>query len=189
MFGKQQKRAFLGAGLCLMLATMAPAPATADEVADLEAQTWGFAQEADTQAAYQLFLKNFPNSPYRVEAARRLEEVMDRDNRLAKEEDIFALLGPVTYDSPLMFGNDSVLGLTIPEVLQTSPLFPPVEGLPEALWKEQSCANCHSWDREMLCTQGQTYLGMDPNRYQEKPHPFGGAFKVNLRQWATNDCQ
>ena len=68
-----------------------------------------------------------------------------------------------------------------------SPRFAPIEGLPEALWKDQTCASCHAWTREALCDQAQTYVTRTDSL--EKPHPYGGAFKRTLQAWAVGGCQ
>ena len=67
--------------------------------------------------------------------------------------------------------------------------FPPMEGLPEEVWKGKTCNSCHEWTRADLCTQAKTYIAKKPVKYQEKQHPFGGMLKINMRSWALGDCQ
>ena len=74
------------------------------------------------------------------------------------------------------------------EIVELSPMFPPVEGLPEEYWKEQSCSNCHEWTQAALCTQGETYVTANNERALAKVHPFGGVFKQALRSWASEGC-
>ena len=50
-------------------------------------------------------------------------------------------------------------------------MLPPIEGLPESVWKDQSCGNCHQWTKETLCTQAQVYLGDNAERSLDKLHP------------------
>jgi len=121
--------------------------------------------------------------------AASTEEVPSTEDDDFDEEAIFALIGPVTYETPLAFGSDHIIGKTLPEIIELSPAFPPIEGLPEEVWAESSCGSCHQWTREALCTQAQVYIDQDPSRYRTKSHPFGGALKVNLRNWAMNDCR
>ena len=95
----------------------------------------------------------------------------------------------VTFDAPLAVGGDGVVGRTLEQLITGSPLFPPIEGLPEEYWKAQSCSGCHTWQRENLCIQAQTYLSVNAERALSKQHPYGGGFKANLRRWAENDCK
>ncbi|MGB3246771.1 MAG: peptidase C14, caspase catalytic subunit p20, partial [Sulfitobacter sp.] len=74
------------------------------------------------------------------------------------------------------------------QIVELSPSFPPIEGLPEELWKEQTCSNCHSWTKDALCTQGTTYVTANNQRALSKEHPFGGTFKQGLRVWASEGC-
>ena len=37
--------------------------------------------------------------------------------------------------------------------------------------------------------QHNVYLTLSGQKSLEKPHPFGGIFKRNLRQWATGGCE
>jgi hypothetical protein len=69
-----------------------------------------------------------------------------------------------------------------------SPLYSPIEGLPEELWKTQTCSSCHAWTREALCTQGKTYVTAADDSAVSKDHPFGGVFKRGLKGWAAADC-
>ncbi|MFC6637774.1 hypothetical protein [Sulfitobacter sediminilitoris] len=90
----------------------------------------------------------------------------------------------LTWTMPFTSGVDRLIGKSIEELVTLSPLFPPIEGLPEELWKEQSCSNCHQWTKEALCTQGQTYVNAGNNDAVSKQHPYGGGFKMNVRSWA-----
>lgn len=155
----------------------------------LETQVWDLAVEANTEQAFEQFLATFPESSLRGEAEEKLRKLQADTARGALEAQIFAALDPITFSAPLEFGAETIVGLSIQQIMtEASPMFPPVEGLPASVWEGQSCDNCHGWTREMLCTQGEVYINMDPERYQTKPHPFGGSFKINLRHWAQNDC-
>ncbi|WP_108262851.1 hypothetical protein [Mangrovicoccus ximenensis] len=107
----------------------------------------------------------------------------------AREPEPQAEPAPVFFDRPMTDGAPEIVGRTIMEVTQLSPLYPPIEGLPEAVWKDKQCSSCHSWTREALCTQAQVYLKESMTRAVAKDHPLGGSFKRNLRAWAGNDCR
>jgi hypothetical protein len=91
------------------------------------------------------------------------------------------------FDTPIPFGPFPVNGHSIQEMIESTPLFPPIEGLDEALWKKK-CTTCHQWNKERLCEQGGTYV-KDPKYVLRQPHPFGGALKLALMRWAISGCQ
>ncbi|MBU1210887.1 MAG: hypothetical protein KJ587_06405 [Alphaproteobacteria bacterium] len=90
------------------------------------------------------------------------------------------------YNQPVPFGPYPVNGLSLEELIETVPLFAPIEGLPDELWKK-SCATCHKWNKDRLCEQGKTYAksAKDVLRHQ---HPMGGAFKIALMKWSSSGC-
>lgn len=94
----------------------------------------------------------------------------------------------VSFDTPISEGLDQIVGLTIDQVIQGSPAFPPVEGLPEEIWQGRTCSTCHQWERADLCTQAGVYLQADTARSLDKQHPFGGGFKRHLARWAKGGC-
>lgn len=169
-----------------------------DETAIFEA-----AHMSTGTAELEAYLEAFPNGRYtelaEVElSARRAGGATDPD--LASAPSIVASLmdvplsaqietGNITFSSPLESDLEQVNGLTLEELVHQSPMFPPVAGLPEEYWKTQTCANCHNWTREALCTQAKTYLTADLQRSLSKQHPFGGVMKQALRSWADGDCQ
>ena len=73
------------------------------------------------------------------------------------------------------------------QLIEGIPLFPPVEGLDETLWKK-TCTTCHKWDKARLCEQGKTYV-KDPKYILRVPHPYGGPFKLALLRWAKSGCE
>lgn len=95
---------------------------------------------------------------------------------------------PVTFDDPILGGAPEIRGKTIPEVFEMSPRFPPIEGLPDELWKNQHCTGCHEWNRERICEQATNYLDPAFADNLAKPHPLGGSFKANLKLWAEDGC-
>ena len=95
--------------------------------------------------------------------------------------------GNLRFDQPIRSGPYPVNGLSIKQLIESVPLFPPIEGLDEALWKKP-CSSCHKWDKERLCQQGKTYV--NAARYVlRQPHPYGGPFKVALMRWAKSGCE
>ena len=95
----------------------------------------------------------------------------------------------VTFSAPLVAGNEAIIGQSIEHLITTTPLFAPIEGLPEEVWKGQHCDSCHRWTQEALCTQANTYLGQNAQRSLALEHPLGSAFKLTLRAWAQGGCQ
>ncbi|MBT0957478.1 hypothetical protein IV417_08770 [Alphaproteobacteria bacterium KMM 3653] len=96
--------------------------------------------------------------------------------------------GPVTYAAPLLGGDPWVAGKSIKELITGTPRFPPIEGLPDEVWKDKICSDCHAWEVENVCEQAEFYLPEDRAERLGKPHPYGGSFKVNLRIWALAGC-
>jgi hypothetical protein len=91
------------------------------------------------------------------------------------------------WDQPIPIGAHPVIGSTFDKLTHGSPLFPPIDGLPDALWKDKTCSDCHKWQRDTLCIQGETYV-KSPQSVFRHPHPFTG-FKVALMRWASSGCQ
>jgi hypothetical protein len=91
------------------------------------------------------------------------------------------------FDQPIPFGPFPVNGKSIKQMIEEySPLFPPIEGLPDELWKK-SCTACHQWNQERLCAQGETYA-KTPRYALRHQHPFGGVYKIALMRWAKSGC-
>ncbi len=156
---------------------------------DIEAMMWDLVTTTDDISHVEAFIRNYPDSEHIEEARAIADRLRLRQNAHSMEDTIFQSIGSVSYDVPLAFGNEILIGRTLSEIIETSPEYPPIEGLPEAMWKEQTCKSCHTWTRQDLCTQANTYVSMDPAKYREKMHPFGGLLKINLRNWAQNDCE
>lgn len=91
------------------------------------------------------------------------------------------------FEEPIPFGPFPVNGNTIKQLADSVPLFPPIEGQSDTLWKK-NCSNCHKWDRQTLCQQGASYVA-NPQNVLRQQHPFGGPFKVALMRWSKNGCQ
>ena len=116
------------------------------------------------------------------------EKAPDPEEEPAKD-DVVEPATPVTFTGPLTTGGKSVEGLTLEQLIEGSPLFPPIEGLPAALWEGKACTTCHQWSRADLCEQGTRYLPDSAAEFLDKQHPYGGGFKRNVKAWAENDCK
>lgn len=163
------------------------------------------AQQDGSLAAYEAYLLSYPAGTY-VEIANTeiaaLKAGQSKDPIGAGEEVVAPVqttqaepatpqpeAGPLTYASPLVSELEQINGLSLAEIIDQAPVFPPIEGLPESYWKEQACSSCHQWNRERLCAQANTYLSLNMQRSLSKQHPFGGVLKRNLKSWAAGGCQ
>lgn len=95
---------------------------------------------------------------------------------------------PIEFSTPLTSGGPDLEGKTLEQLIEGSPLFPPIVGLPEQLWKGKTCSTCHQWTRSELCDQGKRYLPESGQAALLKQHPYGGAVKRHMKAWAENDC-
>lgn len=108
-----------------------------------------------------------PAAPTRAVAAIRPEDVL-------------------RFDQPIPFGPFPLNGHSLKELIDTVPLFPPIEGLDESLWKKK-CTSCHKWDQASLCQQAATYV-KTPRYALRVPHPFGGTIQLALMRWSKSGC-
>ncbi|NNE86627.1 MAG: hypothetical protein HKN27_01005 [Silicimonas sp.] len=163
--------------------------AQAMEGPGMEEDFWAIASQSESAETLNAFLEAFPDGKHAEEARAMVDEFAEDDRRREFEESIFAMVGQVTYDAPLSFGNEAIIGRSLSNITELSPIYPPVEGLPESYWKNEDCGSCHQWTRADLCTQASTYIEKKPVTYQSKQHPFGGLLKINMRNWAIGGCQ
>lgn len=94
---------------------------------------------------------------------------------------------PLAFDQPIPYGATQVRGKTIKDLAQGTPLFPPIDGLPESVW-QKPCTSCHKWTRQALCDQGASYIPRSAEIFRH-PHPYGGAYKLSLMRWAATGCR
>ncbi|WP_238705183.1 caspase family protein [Parasedimentitalea marina] len=180
-----------------------PAQEAAVPLSDAENLMFQTAQVDGSLAAYEAYLQTYPDGTY-AEMARSeviaLSKGTAEDPQAGPEaerevevepEQIPAQpeSGTITFASPLESGLGVVAGRSLAELITGSPAFPPIEGLPEAYWKDQTCSNCHQWNQDRLCTQANAYLNLTMQRSLTKQHPFGGVMKRALKSWATGGCQ
>ncbi len=108
---------------------------------------------------------------------------------VATQDDAPAAPEIPSFDTPLTTGGEGVQGKSIAALIEGSPLFAPIEGIPDSLWKGQTCASCHNWTKDTLCDQSKTYLAESAQRSLEKLHPLGTHFKQSLVEWAKGGCR
>ena len=163
------------------------------------------AQEDGSLAGYEAYLQSYPTGTYAEiatteiaalqagQSADPVGEGVENDTAVATPEPEAVPrhkeAGPVTFASPLVSDLETISGRSLAELIEQTPLFPPVEGLPESYWKTQTCSSCHQWTQERLCTQANTYLSLNMQRSLSKQHPFGGVMKRSLKSWAAGGCQ
>lgn len=184
------------------------APAKPKSVAqgpsDAEQKMFEAAQADPGIPAYEAFLQRFPTGVFAEFAQQELAALKkkastDPDGDGAPAPAVAAAESAkpapqtssdtITFTQALISEVPEVAGKSIAELITSSPLFPPIEGLPEEYWKEQTCSNCHEWTAERLCEQASVYLTLDMQRSLNKQHPFGGALKGNLKNWAAGGCK
>lgn len=166
------------------------------------------AQASADPADYLAYLDAFPDGTFadlaRAEADNLLANTATdgpADGSLLKQENAPAVAEPSAptasssgseapyIDTPLPESQQITGRLqSIGELSQGSPLFPPFEGLAEDYWKNETCSNCHSWDKPSLCTQGKFYVGTSEDAITRIQHPYGGFFKSALKLWAEARC-
>jgi uncharacterized caspase-like protein len=95
--------------------------------------------------------------------------------------------GPIRFDVPIKVGDPAIDGKSLAQLIAGKPLFSPIDGLDKAAW-DQSCAACHQWNRDRLCTQSQRYDRTDA-AILRVAHPYGPRFKIALANWAKNGCK
>ena len=94
-----------------------------------------------------------------------------------------------SFTSPVIDGDAAIIGRSLAELVAGSPLFAPIEGLPDEVWKGKQCSNCHQWTKQALCDQGVFYESNGTEFVARKDHPYGGTFKANVRLWAETGCK
>lgn len=161
-------------------------------------------QTDPSSGSYQAYLQSFPDGVFAEFVKTELAALRKKTNLdpvgegvppKVETADVPAAPQPVEPASTVSFTQallsevPEVAGRSISELIKSSPIYPPIEGLPEAYWKGQNCSNCHEWTQERICTQANTYLSQNAERSLNKQHPFGGALKLNLKIWAVGGCK
>jgi hypothetical protein len=92
----------------------------------------------------------------------------------------------VRWSQPITSGGYPVQGFSLEELVRGVPEYPPIEGLPEEVWRK-TCSNCHQWNQQSLCVQARIYA-QDPQMAFRKQHPYGGPEKIAMMKWARQGC-
>ena len=201
-----EARALLAEVMAEELSVDTSAPATSPVAPDeQETALFKAAQEDGSLAAYEAYMQSYPTGTYAEIvtteiAALQMGQGSDPigegtvadagpASAQASAEPRHSEAGPVTFASPLVSELEQISGRSLAELIDQTPMFPPIEGLPESYWKSQNCSSCHQWTRERLCTQANTYLSLNMQRSLSKQHPFGGVMKRSLKSWAAGGCQ
>ncbi len=182
-------------------ATPKPAPKGPSET---ELKMFEAAQADPSIASYQAYLQMFPSGTFAEFAAQELvalEKNTSTDpigtgipkGKPAEVAETAPANPPsggdiITFTQALISDVPEVSGRSIAELIASSPIYPPIQGLPETYWKDQKCSNCHQWTQDRICEQANTYLSLNMQRSLTKQHPFGGALKRNLKNWAAAGC-
>ncbi len=163
------------------------APDPAEKAAFEAAQVSGKAED------WEAFLEQHPDSMFREIAESELAAAIDKSRHDPQENPPGGKAGPLTADiffnQPLREGGDNVRGKTIAELILGSPLFPPIEGLPDEVWKGKHCFNCHEWTQKALCDQGNFYVKNEVDDGLGAIHPLGGQFRQVLKAWGGQGCK
>jgi len=198
-------RTLLATGLLVCCATIVSVQETSGDAAPQEALSqeaiaWAGVKDSASSADVFAFIEQYPNGEFTADAQALMIDLLFAEmNTAPVEEDVVVVEDAeeptsldtilVTFSTPLTQGDPEVVGRSIEELIDGSPLFPPVEGLPASYWETQECSNCHEWEQANLCDQANTYLTDAGAENLDKPHPYGGTFKENLVIWATGGCQ
>lgn len=171
-------------------------------IASDESATWEAVKANGTSTDVFAFIEEYPNGAFVQEAKAYMIDLLwielaetkadagaETVVEVAVERTDATTLDQLTFTTPLTEAAPEIVGKSFEEIVKMTPLFPPVEGLPEEYWKNKDCSACHQWEQANLCTQANTYLSDAGGENLMKEHPFGGSFKLNLRSWALNDCE
>ncbi|SDX33311.1 hypothetical protein [Litoreibacter albidus] len=151
--------------------------------ADAATERWDQIKDSGDPALITKFREDFPGSPHDLDALVILAALISKS-----DTGDAPVIGAVAFNAPLTGFGDSFNGQSIRELLETSPKFAPVEGLPEEFWKEKTCNDCHTWTQEALCTQATHYTKDENVNRLNVEHPLGRPFKEALRAWAEGGC-
>ncbi|MDV7141310.1 caspase family protein [Tropicimonas sp. TH_r6] len=183
----------------------APAPAPVAEPKAPEAserELIEIAQSSGNPSDFQTYLDAFPDGVFAELAQMELAALTETEQAptsptpetvveaSAKPAEI-ASLSPeeLTMQTPLMLADEVLTGKSIATLIQGSPLFPPIEGLPDSVWTGRQCTTCHEWSQDVLCEVGEGYVTAQNTRALSKQHPYGGGFKRVLKTWAEGGCR
>ena len=146
------------------------------------------AQTSKAAADYQAYLTAYPQGLFAALAESELA-LLALSPPVETAPDPMAALVGLTFTTPFPIG-EHIKGQSIADLIATgSPQFAPIDGLPDAVWRDKSCANCHAWTEATLCDQAKTYTKPEAAEALAKPHPLGATFKIGLKEWALGGCK
>ena len=184
--------------------------AFAQSLPDDETEAWTVVLNQPTKTMLSSFLNKFPATGklnlilemyQTAEDGAPVEESVQVETETAAEETTVAeptLKASVNIEfegnmlelrEGKLFNRISGQELSLLELLETAPQFaPPIEGIPEEMWKSGTCYACHKWSQERLCEHGERLSGMSETALTRIEHPFGGEFKRFLIERAASGC-
>ena len=176
-----------------------PVPATPQIPAEAEEVMIERAMGERTAEAFQAYLDAYPQGVFADLARTELaalatgsgNDPVGKDATPPKPEETVVERPAddrVTFRGPLYDPGQSIHGRSLADLIQSSPEHPPFEGVPDEMWKGQTCSNCHQWDEVKLCDQAKTYVTRGVASFDRIPHPFGGRLKRAMANWAAADC-
>jgi hypothetical protein len=186
------ERAVLGVilrGIVMAGALSLPLFAQTTQPSAAEKVLFQIAQQSGKAADYQSYLKAYPDGVFAEIVRFELEWAVKTSASAAPETPPAPAQTGIGFETLLIAPGTAVDGKSIAALIQGSPLFAPIEGIPDSLWKDQTCSNCHAWTKEAICNQGQTYSTPNGSKAIEKQHPLGGAFKAALKTFALEGCK
>ncbi len=199
------ERAKTGAVASAEPAAPAPPPvAVPKEPEASERELIEAAQGSGNPVDFQAYLDAFPDGVFAelarmemaalVKAAPEPEPAAPAPDPVVEASAKPAELAPLapedlTMQTPLAVADQALAGKTIAMLIEGSPLFAPIEGLPDSVWSGRQCATCHVWNQEELCEVGGGYVTAQNTRALSKQHPYGGGFKRVLKTWAEGGCR
>lgn len=151
--------------------------------ADVVTDRWNAIKGSGDAALITAFRSEFPGSPYDLDALVILAGLIAQTDTADAP-----LIGVVTFDTPLIGFGGALDSHSLAELLKSTPIVPPVEGLPDAYWKDKQCATCHDWTQATLCTQATHYTKPENAHRLNIEHPLGRPFKTALLAWAEGGC-
>jgi hypothetical protein len=194
----------LGGAEVALASETKPAPTAVTPASESAAQAWTETKDTKNPALLEMFINRFGDGFYASLARARLEELKKDQTapsatRSSNSSTDLAMRSEpstppantaddiVRFDVPLTTGPMPINGRSLAELIHGTPLFPPIEGLEENVWKKQ-CTSCHQWTQKTLCDQATIYV-KNPKAALRVSHPYGGPEKVAMIQWAKAGCQ
>lgn len=168
---------FLVIGLACITSISAPV------FADAATDRWNQIKDSGDPVLITKYRENFPGSIHDLDALVILAALISKS-----DTGDAPMVGVVTFNDPLQGFGETLTGQSIRELLTSSPMFAPVEGLPEEFWKGKVCNDCHEWTQEALCTQATHYTKDENVNRLNVQHPLGRSFKEALRAWSEGGC-